>query len=139
MSLARRGFEQIGDQIVQLGTCAHVKPSPLTYFVIYRFARSIISSIRDSDVAIFIAVTQEVIREAREKYKVPIIVLSQTPLYLRRLPDWNDDKIVTSLRGAGADVLEYDFPNGSKYHINGDGTHSAGECRLRTKIIRFRA
>ncbi len=115
-------YVQIDGQIVQQGICGHVPPSPLTYFSIFRFIQSSMPVVRDSDIAIFTSVTQAVIHLVREKYKVPIVIYYlRAPGYLRGLYDWNDDKIMQSLRAAGAEVLEYDFPQGPEYRIDGDG------------------
>jgi hypothetical protein len=115
-------YAQDGGQVVRQGTCPRVPESPLSYFAIYRFAQSVVPVVRYSDIAIFLAVMREVIHLAHEKYKVPIVVYYlRAPLYLRWLPDWNDDKIMQNLRAAGAEVLEYDFPRGPKFRIDGDG------------------
>jgi hypothetical protein len=115
-------FEETGRLIVRHGTCPHIAPSPLAYFATFRLARSIMQTVTDREIALFVAVTQQVIRTAREKYHVPIVIyFERTPGFLRRLHDWNDDKIIQSLRAAGAEVLEYDMPRGPKYRIAGDG------------------
>lgn len=115
-------FVQVNDRIIPQGKCVRAPEQPLANFALYRLVQPMLPVVRDSDIDIFTAVTQAVIREAREKYKVPIIVYYlRAPLYMRWLWDRSDDKIMQSLRDAGADVLEYDFPRGSKYRIEGDG------------------
>lgn len=115
-------FIEIDGQVVQKGTCRHPSAKPLDYFAGYRFVQSIVPVVRDDDIAIFVSVTKEVIRLARQKYNVPIVIYYlRDPAYLRWLHDWNDDKIVQSLRAAGASVIDYGFPRGPKYRIVGDG------------------
>jgi hypothetical protein len=135
---APRFFKSDGG-VVQQGTCPKYVPSRLRYFAIYRYVQSIMSIVTDGDIDIFTAITQQVIHLAREKYKVPIVIYYlRAPGYLRRLRDWNDDKIINSLRAAGAEVLEYDFPSAPKYSISGDGHPSGLENSLVAhKLIDF--
>lgn len=119
-------YVQIDGQVVQHDNCVRAPASSLGYFSSYRFVQSIIPVITDDDIAIFTAVTREVIRLAREKYKKPIVIYYlRDPAYLRWLHDWNDDKIVQSLRIVGAEVISYEFPRGPKYRIADDG-HPTG-------------
>jgi hypothetical protein len=129
-------FLKVDGNVVQKGRCPS---SPLNYFSIYRYLQSFVPVVTDNDIDIFTAVTQAVVRLAREKYKVPVVIYYlRVPKYFNRLHDWNDDKVLNSLRAVGAEILEYDIPPDPKYRIRGDGHPTRFENALcARKLIDF--
>ena len=115
-------FLSINGRIVQTGTCQPTA-SPLSYFAMFRLFRPpTMTTVTDRDVALLTAITEQVIRLAREKYHVPIVIFyKREPAYLSPVRGWTDDKIMQVLRDAGAEVLEYVVPPGAQYRIAGDG------------------
>ena len=80
-------------------------------------------------------VTQEVIRVAKEKYEVPIVIYYlRDPKYLNST-NWTDDQIMAEFGRAGAKVLDYTLEDNPAYTITGDGHPTALANSIRAERL----
>lgn len=122
-------YRKVDDGVRPNGVC--VRPpldGLLRTSAFYRsYVEPRVEAVNDDDVALLVAITQETVRLAREKYHKPMIVYyKREPSFLKRL-HWTDESIMAALRSAGADVLDYSLPgeNEPRYRIVGD-SHPTG-------------
>jgi len=122
-------------ELLYAGTC-QPRPSRLYYLAMYRtFIRPRLTVVPDTDIETLVRVTQEVIRVAKGKYEVPIVIYYlRDPNYLRST-NWTDDQIMAEFGRAGAKVLDYTLEDSPAYEITGDGHPTALANSIRAERL----
>ena len=99
------------------------------------FVRPRLTAATDTDIETLVRVTQEVIRVAKEKYELPIVIYYlRDPKYLKST-NWTDDQIMAEFGRAGARVIDYTLEDNPAYEITGDGHPTALANSIRAERL----